>query len=185
MAGVSETDPWLGVVYQFPTVLHARASLSFDMSSESLQKVLIRALSSLREKPMASEITVSSSEGYSKGKVGFKIGIGNGEGFDILDANEVERVFKRIENHGAFEIIDTAVHLHYSIQDQRRHRIHEDHYIARLVFGPGRIEVLIHHMKGIKRVDPPELVGMLLDYLNVELASRDLPMVVMESISST
>lgn len=185
MAGVSETDQWLGALYQFPAVLHARASLSFDMSPESLQKAMVRALSSLREKLIASEITVSNSKGYSKGRVGFKIGIGNGEGFDILDVNELKRVLERIENRGVFETIDLVVHLHYSIEDGRRHRIHEDHYIARLAFHPGRVEVLIHHMKGMKRVDPPELIGLLLGYVNTELAGQGLPEVVLETITST
>lgn len=185
MAGVSGSDQWLGALHQFPTVLHARASLSFDIGPELLQKALVLSLFSLRERPIAGEITVANSEGYSEGKIVFKTGIGNGEGFDILDVREVERVLGRIENLGAFETLDAAVHFHYSIQDGRRHRVHEDHYILRLVFRPGRVEVLIHHLKGMRRVDPSELIRLLLGQLNMELAAQRLPEVSLETTTST
>lgn len=178
-------DQWLGTLYQFPALLHARASISFDVSPELLQKTLIIALLSLREMPLAREITVSNFAGYSKGNVSFKIGIGNGEGFDILDLKEVERVLGRIETVGAFETFDTAVRLHYSILDGQRHRVHEDHYIARLIFRPGRVEVLIHHLKGMRRVDPSELVGLILHHLNMELARQRFPEAALEALTST
>ena len=172
MPTLPEEDPSLGAVHNFPTVLHARASFSFDINPESLQKALVSALASLRTNPKPHEVTVADQDGYLKGQLEFRLGIGNGDGFDVLDFKEEERVLHRIENRGAFNTLDVAVQLHYSVSDGRKHRIHEDHYILRLVFQPGMVEVLVHHLKGVRRVEPDELIRLVVQELNVEL-TRD------------
>lgn len=177
-------DEWLGVVYRFPTVLHGRAFFSFDVNPETLQKTLVNALSSLRDTAVSKEITVANLDGYSQGKVSFEIGVGNGEGFDILDANVVERLLNRIENRGTFDTLDIVLHLHYEIPDGRAHKIHEDQYITRLAFRPGRAEMLVNHVKGIRRIDPSELVELLLQRLNAEIDRVKLPRVELEQVSS-
>lgn len=172
MPNFLEEDPSLGTVDNFPTVLHARASFSFDINPESLQKALVSALASIRTNPKSREITVADRDGYLKGQLIFRLGIGNGDGFDVLDSKEEERVLHRIENRGPLSILDLAFQLHYSISDGGRHRVHEDHYILRLVFQPGRAEVLVHHLKGVRRVEPDELIRLIIQELNVEL-TRD------------
>ncbi len=128
---------------------------------------------------------MADRDGYSGGKIGFKIGVGNGEGFDVLDAEEEERILDRIENRGAFDALDLAFHLHYTINDSLKHKLHEDHYLVRLVFQPGRVEVLVHHLKGIKRLEPVELVSLILEQLNAELTRERFPLADIDSISST
>ena len=180
-----EEDPSLGTVDNFPTVLHARASFSFDINPESLQKALVSALSFLRTNPKPQEITVADQDGYLKGLLAFRLGIGNGDGFDILDPMEEERVLRRIENRGSFSTLDLAIHLHYSVSDSSIHRVHEDHYIMRLVFQPGRVEVLVHHLKGVRRVEPDELIRLIIQELNADLARDRYGQVELEAVDIT
>ena len=180
-----EEDPSLGFVDNFPTVLHARASFSFDIHPESLQKALVVALVSLQLNPRPREITVSDREGYSKGQLLFRLGVGNGGGFDVLDSKEEERVLHRIENLGPWHILDLVFQLHYSVGDDMHHRVHEDHYLLRLVFQPGRVEVLVHHLKGVRRVEPDELISLLVQELNVELIRKRYGRVELETVDST
>lgn len=180
-----EDEPSLGTLASFPTVLHARASFSFDINPESLQKALVSALASLRSNPKSREITLADRDGYLKGQVAFRLGVGNGDGFDILDSREEERVFHRIENRGPLNVLDLAFYLHYSIDDGRRHRVHEDHYILRLVFQPGRVEVLVHHLKGVRRVEPDELIRLIIQELNVVLTHYRYGQIVLEAVDTT
>ena len=177
-----EDEPSLGILDSFPTVLHARASFSFDINPESLQKALVSALAFLQANPKSREITLADRDGYLRGQVAFRLGIGNGDGFDILDSEEEERVFHRIENRGPLNILDLAFYLHYSIGDGRRHRVHEDHYILRLVFQPGRVEVLVHHLKGVRRVEPDELIRLIIQELNVVLTRDRYSQILLESV---
>ena len=180
-----EEDPSLGVVDNFPTVLHARASFSFDIHPESLQKALVSALVSLQSNPKPREITVADRDGYSKGQLLFRLGVGNGGGFDVLDSKEEERVLHRIENLGPWHILDLVFQLHYYVGDDMHHRVHEDHYLLRLVFQPGRVEVLVHHLKGVRRVEPDELISLLVEELNVELIRKRYGQVELETVDIT
>lgn len=180
-----EEDPSLGVIDGFPTVLHARASFSFDINPESLQKALVSALAVLQSNPMSREITVADREGYLKGQLVFRLGVGNGDGFDVLDSKEEERVLRRIENLGPWHILDLVFQLHYSVNDDRHHRVHEDHYLLRLVFQPGRVEILVHHLKGFRRVEPDELIRVLVQELNVELVRKRYGRIELEAVDIT
>ncbi len=120
-----------------------------------------------------------------KGQLTFRLGIGNGDGFDVLDSKEEERVLDRIENRGSFNTLDLAFQIHYSVNDNRQHRVHEDHYILRLVFHPGRVEVLVHHLKGVRRVEPDEMVRLIVDELNVELTRYRYGRIELEAVDIT
>ena len=103
-----------------------------------------------------------------------KIGIGNGEGFDILDSREEQRLLGRLENYAPFNSLDLAFNLRYTIDDGRNHKLHQDHYVMRLVFQRGMLEVLVHHVKGIRRIGPEELVRLVVEKLNGELDRENL-----------
>jgi hypothetical protein len=113
------------------------------------------------------------------------LGIGNGDGFDILDTEEEKRVLHRIENRGPLNVLDLAFQLHYSLGDGRRHRVHEDHYILRLVFQPGRVEVLVHHLKGVRRVEPDELIRLIIQELNIVLTRDRYGQIELEAVDIT
>ncbi len=164
-----DEDPWLGTLENFPTIYHARASWLYDINPE--KKSL--------------EITVADIPGYQSGGVMFKFGVGNKDGFDILDDKEAERVIQRIEEKGTFRTLDLVFHLHYSVDDGKRHKVHQDQYLARLTFQPGRVEVLLHHLKGVRRIGPDELVRILLSATNHELNRNKYPELELESLTST
>jgi hypothetical protein len=180
-----EGDLSLGTVDSFPTILHARASFSFDINPESLQRALVSMLASLRLNPRSREITVADRAGYLNGQLFFRLGIGNGDGFDTLDSEEDERILNRIENRGPLNILDLLFQLHYSIGDGRQHKVHEDHYITRLAFQPGRVEILVHHLKGLRRVEPDELIRLIIQQLNVELTRNRYSRIELDAIDIT
>lgn len=159
----------MGSLEQFPTVFHARASVSFEISEVSLQKQLIFALVSLQKKPRLIEITVADRDGYVQSNLRVTVGIGNRDGFDRFDRREEDRLLKRIEQVGPFNPLDLLFDLHYRIEDGKAHKIHQDQYLVRLAFQPGRFEVLLHHRKGVRRVDSDEMIRLLLAEINKEL----------------
>ena len=114
----------------------------------------------------------------------FKFGVGNKDGFDILDEKEAQRVIQRIEEKGTFKTLDLVFHLHYSVDDGKKHKVHQDQYLARLTFQPGRVELLLHHLKGVRRIAPDELVRILLSAINHELDREKYPELELESLTS-
>ena len=180
-----DDDPWLGTLERFPTIYHARASWLYDINTESLQKAIFSALHSLAQGKKSLEITVADIPGYQSGGVVFKFGVGNKDGFDILDNKEEERVVQRIEEKGTFRTLDLVFHLHYSVDDGKRHKVHQDQYLARLTFQPGRVELLLHHLKGVRRIAPDELIQILLSAINLEMSRNKYAELELESLSSS
>ena len=180
----SDDDPWLGTLEKFPTVYHARASWLYDINTDSLQKAIFAGLRSLAQEKKYLDITVADIPGYQSGRVMFKFGVGNKEGFDILDNKEAERVVRRIEEKGTFDTLDLVFHLHYSVDDGKKHKVHQDQYLARLTFQPGRVELLLHHLKGVRRIAPDELVHILLSSINHELGRNKYSELELASLSS-
>jgi hypothetical protein len=185
MTDVPDDDQWLGTLRWFPTVLHARASFSLDFSSRSFQKALFAALRLLHASSRPMELTVADRNGYENGRLHFKIGIGNCERFDILDAKEEQRLLSRVENLAPFNTLDLAFHIRYTIDDDRNHKLRQDHCIMRLVFQPGMFEVLVHHVKGMRRVQPGDLVRIVLEELNDELDRENLSRIKLDVEDST
>jgi hypothetical protein len=180
-----DDDPWLGTLERFPTIYHARASWLYDINTESLQKAIFSALHSLAQGKKSLEITVADIPGYQSGGVAFKFGVGNKDGFDILDIKEAERVIQRIEEKGPFRALDLVFHLHYSVDDGKRHKVHQDQYLARLTFQPGRVELLLHHLKGVRRIAPDEMIRILLSAINLEMSRNKYAELELESLSSS
>ena len=180
-----DDDPWLGTLEHFPTVYHARASWLYDINTENLQKAVFSGLQSLAQEKRSLDITVADLPGYHAGGVVFKFGVGNKDGFDILNEKELDRLIQRMEERGSFKTLDLVSHLHYTIDDARRHKVHQDQYLVRLTFQPGRVELLLHHLKGVRRITPDELVRILLSATNRELGRSKYPELELESLSST
>jgi hypothetical protein len=180
-----DEDPWLGTLERFPTVYHARASWLYDINTESLQRAFFAGLRSLAKEKPPLDITVADIPGYQSGRVVFKFGVGNKDAFDILDDKELDRLIRRMEERGTFKTLDLVLHLHYSVDDGKRHKVHQDQYLARLSFQPGRVELLLHHLKGVRRIAPDELVRILLSATNHELDRNKYPELELESLSST
>ena len=150
-----------------------------------MQKAIFAGLRSLAQEKRSLDITVADIPGYQSGRVGFKFGVGNKDGFDILDDKEAARVIQRIEERGTFRTLDLVFHLHYSVNDGKRHKVHQDQYLARLTFQPGRVELLLHHLKGFRRIGPDELVRILLSATNRELNRNKYSELELESLTST
>ncbi len=172
LSQVLDEDPWLGTIERFPAVLHARASLVYDAKTETLQKMLLRCLRQLQRSVRTIELSLSDHPGYLDGTVDFKVGVGNRDGFDILDAREEDRVLRRILAQGVFPTLDFSLDLHYRVRATGRHRVARDRYLIRLSFQPGGVELLVHHLKGLRRVQPNELVHLLVSIMNAELAKK-------------
>src|SRR5712692_7788003 len=178
-----DQDPWLGAIEHLPTVRHARASPVYDANPDTLQRILVHSLYQLQHSSSSIELSMADYPGSIRGVVGFRAGIGNGDGFDILDRNEEGRVLRRIVERGPFQTLDFALDLHYETMEGRHH-VRNDRYMTRASFQPGRVELLIHHLKGLRRVQPDELVQFLLSLVNTELAEKGYSKIDMETVEA-
>ncbi len=76
-------------------------------------------------------------------------------------------------------------HVEYGISDGKRHNLRGDRYIARLQFRPENAELLLHHLKGLRRIQPDELVHTFISLVNSELAKEHYTKLEIETLTST
>lgn len=172
-SGEEDEDPWLGAILNFPTILHSKESLVHELNDSSLQRVLLKVLGTIASLRLPIKLSLSDHDGYFLGTVGFKIGIGNAEAFDVYDAKEQDRLLKRIESKGPFAALDLSFNASYSIHDNgRRHAVREDRFLARLIFRSGRMEVYVHHLRGMRRVRSDDVIDLLVEQINGELRQQ-------------
>ena len=113
------------------------------------------------------------------------MGIGNQTVFDLLDGREEDRVLRRIKEQDPFPVLDLALNIHYTVEDRKRHSARGDGYIVRFSFQPGNLELLIHHLRGIKRTAPDELVRLLVEMVNLQLGRKGRSELRLSSLIST
>ena len=145
----------------------------------------MQALAALAKTPRHVQVSLADHEGYFDGEAGFKVGIGNDAVFDLLDSAREERVLRRIEEQGPFPVLDLSVNIHYAVKTGKRHSARGDRYIARLVFQPESLELLLHHLKGVKRIGPDELIELLFASINTQLRQQQYPDLRIQSLTTT
>jgi hypothetical protein len=177
-----DDDPWLGTLLNFPTVLHSRASFDHEINPDNLQRAVLLALRSISSLLLPIELSISDHDGYYHGTVSFKLGVGNAEAFDVFDDKEQERLLQRIENKGPFPTLDLAFNARYTVADEKRHTAREDRFLARLLFRSDRMEVYVHHLRGMRRIGPEEIIAMLNEQIDVQLQELGYPRLRRENV---
>ena len=177
-----DDDPWLGALLNFPTVLHSRAFFDHEINAENLQRAVLLALRSMSMLSLPLELSISDHDGYYQGTVSFGIGVGNAEAFDVFDDKEQERLLQRIENKGPFPTLDLAFNARYAVTDKKRHTAREDRFLARLLFRSDRMEMYVHHLRGMRRIEPEEIITILIGQIDAELQKLGYPRLRKENV---
>ncbi len=168
----------------FPQTIHGRAVLSYDTESVNVQKILIKILRELNRFQVDTSITLAGREGYLEGKIAFEVGIANGNHFNYLDSLEERLINEVIEKQGTLPIADFLIVLRYMLKDRDRHPIRTDSYLLRFIASEYAMEMYLFHEKGIRRVNPDELIGMIAKELNRELRATYSASVKVEALRS-
>lgn len=155
----------------FPQTIHGRAVLRYDTESLNAQRILIKLLREFNRFQVHTSITLADREGYLEGQIAFEVGIANGDHFNYLDGLEERLVDEVIAKQGTLPIADFLIVLRYILKDHQRHPIRADSYLLRFISTEYTMEMYLFHEKGIRRVNPDELMGMIAKELNRQLRS--------------
>jgi len=153
----------------FPQTIHGRAILTYDVDSTTLQRTLIRILKEFNKLRLDTSISLADREGYFDGEITFKVGVANEQYFCYLDNYQERLVSEFLTKQGTLPILDFLVVARYLLKDQERHPIRTDSYLVRLITSEFQMEVYLSHEKGIRRLNPDELITMIAKELNRQL----------------
>jgi len=152
----------LGKYENFPVNVHFIKRFSSTLNSKQFQQKLINALKSLNRKPFSfEEITIPTIPNC---EVLFEFGIAEGECFNFLDEQEVNRVLNMLKTVQTWDFF--CVIRYYRCYEQKKSALKFDYYMVRVNFVVKNVEFRVFHKQGSRYIAPEELVTIITDSIN-------------------
>ena len=160
----------LGIFANFSPILHGTAKIMFPCQPSDAQHILVEVLQELNGHQEPRILSVADMEGEVKGRMGFEIGIGEGNYFLYLDEETVADLTALLESQRRPRPLDFLLILtYYYKKDGKNMPLKFDYHQLRFLFGQNFFDVILHHVKGTRRVPLDELLMMLFNRYDQKL----------------
>lgn len=154
----------LGFYENFPINVQKVMRFATTFSSKTLQKALVRCLEKLNNENLRLEDVTSPST--SDCMVAFEFGIADGDIFNYLDLEEVQKVLGEIRK-ASLKIMDLFCAIrYYRERNGKRSPLKFDYYMLRLIFSKGFVDTLIFHERGPRHLPLEDLVNLIIEKVN-------------------
>lgn len=159
----------LGVYINFPSIYHGVAQLEFNTSLSNLQKAVLNALYRLNGCSLGGYLSDLIESNLD---VIVEFGAAEGLTFNYLDLETLE-IFLHEINRRESRVLDFfCVFRYYALKNGVKRALRFDYYFLRFFFNRGEFEIQIFHEKGLQRVSIEDLIKLLTDKINLELAQE-------------
>ncbi len=156
----------LGEFINFPETVHGRSIISFKIPVQKMQLAVIEAMFYMNGHKEPRLLSPSTLPKETKGVMGFEIGIADGIFFDNLDEETARGATEYFSLKSGYRILDFLVVTTYRYSREGRVLpLKFDHHLLRFFFNSGKIEVLLHHLQGTRRLPLDELLKIIFDEL--------------------
>ncbi len=162
-----------GIYVDFPSLPHHVESYQHNISRDILADALAEAMARLNSFTSEKAISVAGKEGLYTGSMTIRVGIGHGHKILYFKS---ERALKRIIVK-ALKIlkqpfIDFGIRVSYKYFDGKRWLpVRADEYLIRLFVNQESLTFHIKLSRGLGRLDPQDLINMILERLKVATTS--------------
>ena len=163
----------LGVYEDFPQMFHGIARFSHTISTDGLQAVIVQSFYQLN----LSRNTVSLLE-FARHNVSAQLELGVADGliFDYLDKETLKTCQKALGQQVGPSLDFLCIVRYYAAQGGKKTPLKFDYYMLRFLFEEKEVELRVYHEKGPRRLATEDLVKLLTDTINLELAKKKLGM---------
>ncbi len=156
-----------GVYENFPEMHHGAAFFSSQVSPQILQKILFRLFYRINMGEETVDMPIFVSRGI---QLMPEIGIAENLSFSFIDEEEKKRWLDKVEKK-AFEILDFIWIARYYISEEGKNKpLKFDYYMLRFIFGSEAMELRVHHERGTRRLPIEDLIRLIGEKINQELA---------------
>ncbi len=154
----------LGIYENFPINVHRVIRLIATISNKTLQRTLVQCLEKINNENLRLQDVTSPST--SDCTVAFEFGIADGNIFNYLESEEMQRVLEEIRR-APLRIMDFFCALrYYKERNGKKYPLKFDYYLFRLIFNTGSVEALIFHERGPRHVPPEDLINLVIEKIN-------------------
>lgn len=154
----------LGFYENFPPSAHKVERFAITVSNRKFQQILVQTLHKINGKVYNFEEIAKPP--ISNCSVIFEFGVADGDGFNYLDLEELNKVMEVIRKN-PLQIMDFFCAVRY-YREKNGKRVHLkfDYYMIRLIFGGGRVEFYTFHEKGLRHLLPEDIINLIVAEVN-------------------
>ena len=159
----------LGFYENFPPYAHRVERFAIAVSNRKFQQMLVQTLYKINGKVFKFEEVAKPP--ISNCSVIFEFGVADGDGFNYLDLEELNRVMEVVRKK-PLQIMDffCAVR-YYSEKNGKKTHLKFDYYMIRLIFSESRVEFYTFHERGLGHLLPEDIINLIVARVN-EVSSR-------------
>ena len=155
----------LGFHDNFPINVHLVEGFNATVSAKRLQEKLLRTLHELNRGKFTFEEVANPT--VPRGTVLFEFGLAKDGGFSYLNEEEL-KVSLAFLNRERLEVLDFFCSIrYYKSNGDKKTPLKFDYFFFRTVFGKELLEVQVYHERGPRYVSPADLVGFIINKLNM------------------
>ncbi|MFQ6080083.1 MAG: hypothetical protein ACE5OW_00235 [Candidatus Bathyarchaeia archaeon] len=162
----------LGRYENFPEAIHGVARFTHRLSVRKLQQAVLHALHRLNQETCNLDAVAPFS--LLKCEVSFEFGVAEGNAFNYLDKEELDRLERYIVKR-ALPILDFLCVVRYHVtREGKRIPLRFDYHLLRLTFQRRNVQLQIFHERGTQRVSLEDLITFITKCIKNELSQRQL-----------
>jgi len=155
----------LGLHDNFPINVHLVEGFNATVSTKRLQEKLLRTLHELNRAKFTFEEIANPT--IPRGTVLFEFGLAKDGGFSYLNEEELKTSLAFL-NRERLEVLDFFCSIrYYKSNGDKKTPLKFDYFFFRTVFGKELLEVQVYHERGPRYVSPADLVGFIVNKLNM------------------
>ena len=155
----------LGFHDNFPINVHLVEGFKATVSAKRLQEKLLRTLHELNRGKFTFEEVANPT--VPRGTVLFEFGLAKDGGFSYLNEEELKTSLAFL-NRERLEVLDFFCSIrYYKSNGDKKTPLKFDYFFFRTVFGKELLEVQVYHERGPRYVSPADLVGFIVNKLNM------------------
>lgn len=149
----------LGEFINFPDTIHGRSLISFKCPLLRMQRAVVEMMLSLNGRKDRRLLSISGFPSEVEGEMGFEVGVANGVFFDHLNEEVASRLVQFLSSDNGSHVLDfLLVATYYYKREEKVRPLRFDHHQLRFFFDTRTIEVLLHHVRGTRRLPLDELL---------------------------
>ena len=171
----------LGIFTNFSPIIHGIAKASFTCHTHEAQQVLLNTFEELNGHQEAR--TLSIGKGEVDGRMRFEVGLAEGNCFIYFEKETSANLASFLELQKRFRPLDfLLIATYYYTKKEKEMPLKFDYHLLRFLFGQNELNLVLHHVKGTRRLPLDELLTMFFDRFERKVKERHLGTFVVKQI---
>ena len=173
----------LGIFTNFSPIVHGIAKTSFTCHTHEAQQVLLDTFEELNGHQEARTLSIGEGEGEVDGRMRFEVGLAEGNCFVYFDKETSANLASFLELQKRSRPLDfLLIATYYYMKKEKEMPLKFDYHNLRFMFGQNELSLVLHHVKGTRRLPLDELLTMFFDRFERKVKERHLGSFVVRQI---